>query len=189
MNVQCFENQTFERIDYTKSFTIGDYENCIFLNCNFYSTDLSNSIFRKCTFIHSDLSLVTMKDVVLDEITYRNCKLLGSRFDQCNNFLMTVNFDNCLLKLAIFHKLRLKKTRFENCDLQEVDFSETDLAESVFDNCNLQNAIFRKSHLEKVNFRSSYNYQIDPEENFIEKAKFSFSWIGGLLGKYNIEIQ
>jgi len=44
------------------------------------------------------------------------------------------------------------------------------------------------SNLENVDFRSSYNYIIDPEKNKLKKAKFGVSGIFGLLKKYNLEI-
>jgi uncharacterized protein YjbI with pentapeptide repeats len=102
---------------------------------------------------------------------------------------LSFDFENCLLKLAVFNKLKLKKTRFKNCNLQETDFTETDLNGSVFDNCDFQRAIFHKTNLEKADFRSSFNYSIDPELNRIRKARFSRVGIAGLLDKYGIDIE
>jgi uncharacterized protein YjbI with pentapeptide repeats len=76
-----------------------------------------------------------------------------------------------------------------NCNLQETDFSEADLTSSIFDNCDLHRAIFYNTNLEKTDFRSSYNYSLDPERNRIKKARFSRLGITGLLDKYNIEIE
>jgi uncharacterized protein YjbI with pentapeptide repeats len=79
--------------------------------------------------------------------------------------------------------------RLKNCTLHEVDFTEADLSASTFDNCDLLNASFDKTILEKADFRTSYNYIIDPENNRIKKAKFSRNGIAGLLNKYDIEIE
>ncbi|MBN1650376.1 MAG: pentapeptide repeat-containing protein [Bacteroidales bacterium] len=76
-----------------------------------------------------------------------------------------------------------------NCNLQEVDFTEADLSASHFDNCDLSGAHFENSKLQKADFRSAFNYRIDPELNRIKKAKFSLTEIGGLLYKYDIEIE
>ena len=70
-----------------------------------------------------------------------------------------------------------------------MDFSEADLTGVVFDNCDLTKAIFDQTNLEKVDFRTSYNYSIDPEKNRIHKARFSASDIAGLLDKYDIHIE
>jgi len=50
------------------------------------------------------------------------------------------------------------------------------------------NATFDKTMLEKADFRTAYNYSIDPDNNRIKKAKFSQSGLGGLLHKYDIVI-
>ena len=85
--------------------------------------------------------------------------------------------------------MSLKKTRFKNCSLHEVDFSECDLSGSIFEHCDLARSAFNRTVLEKVDFRTSYNYSIDPEINRIKKAKFSLVGLTGLLDKYDIEIE
>lgn len=83
----------------------------------------------------------------------------------------------------------MKKTKFANCSMKEVDFSGVDLSMSVFENCDLLGTVFKYANLEKVDFRTSYNYAFDPEVNKIKQARFSYSGIAGLLGKYNIDIE
>ena len=100
--------------------------------------------------------------------------------------------DNCARKtksLLLLLSQKIKKTIFKNSQLQETDFAEADLASSVFDNCNLAQAVFDHTTLEKADFRTSYNYSIDPESNRIKKAIFSIFGISGLLDKYDIDIE
>ena len=59
----------------------------------------------------------------------------------------------------------------------------------MFDHCDLSQAVFDRTILEKADFRTSYNYSIDPENNKIKKAKFSMTGISGLLAKYDIEVE
>jgi uncharacterized protein YjbI with pentapeptide repeats len=115
--------------------------------------------------------------------------MLGLRFDTCHEFGLSVSFDGCQLNLSSFYKTKIKKTVFKNSQLEEVDFAEADLTSSVFDDCNLTQAIFDHTILEKTDFRTSFNYSIDPEINRIKKAKFSISGISGLLDKYDIDIE
>lgn len=184
------EDKTFERIDYTKSgLPKGDYENCTFINCNFYSSDLSKITFNECAFDGCDFSLAKLNSTILNDVKFINCKLLGLHFDECNDFVLSIYFENSQLKLSTFFKMKLKKTRFKGCNLQEVDFTETNLVGSSFENCDLQRATFHNTNLEKVDFRTSFNYSFDPENNRIKKAKFSRSEVVGLLGKYDIEIE
>jgi hypothetical protein len=60
---------------------------------------------------------------------------------------------------------------------------------AVFAECDLSRAVFQAGILEKTDFRSAFNYTIDPELNKLKKAKFSRSGLAGLLEKYNIDIE
>ncbi len=115
--------------------------------------------------------------------------MLGLRFDTCNEFGLSFSFDNCQLNHSSFYKTKIKKTIFKKSQLQETDFAESDLTSAVFDNCNLMQTIFDSTILEKADFRTSYNYSIDPETNRIKKAKFSILGVSGLLNKYDIVIE
>jgi len=42
--------------------------------------------------------------------------------------------------------------------------------------------------LKRADFRTSYNYSIDPENNNLKQAKFSAAGIIGLLDKYDIQV-
>jgi uncharacterized protein YjbI with pentapeptide repeats len=117
-----------------------------------------------------------------------DCKMLGMHFENCNDFLFSVFFENCQLNLSSFYKRNIRKNIFKNVNLHEVDFTETDAAGAVFENCDFNRAVFSNTILEKADFRSSFNYSIDPDLNKIKKAKFSKEGISGLLDKYNIEL-
>jgi uncharacterized protein YjbI with pentapeptide repeats len=114
--------------------------------------------------------------------------MLGLHFENCNPLGLSFALDNCNLSHSSFYKTKLKKTRFKDLKLHEADFTECDLSNSVFENCDLMRATFDKTILEKTDFRSSFNYSIDPERNRLKKAKFSLSGIAGLLDKYDIDI-
>ena len=184
------ESKVFEKTDFSeRSLNKGDYEYCKFLYCNFSGGDLSQLNFSDCEFIDCNLSLANLSKSAFRDTLLKDCKLLGLRFDQCNPFLFSPQFENCQLNLSSFYKLTLKKMIFRNSTLQEVDFTEADLTNAIFDNCDLSRAIFDNTVLEKVDFRKAHNYSIDPETNKIKNAKFSTAGIGGLLHRYHIEIE
>ncbi len=130
-----------------------------------------------------------MNNTALKDVKFSNCKLLGLNFNDCNEFLLSIGFEDCQLNLASFYKLKIKGTFFKNGNLHEADFTETDLTASTFHNCNLNRAIFGNTILEKVDFRTSHNYSINPEINRMKKAKFSRDGILGLLDKYDIVVE
>ena len=190
MNQEYIVEKVFEGLDFSKKLlSKGDYENCKFVNCVFTNTDLSESNFVECEFVNCDLSNATVIDTAFREVKFKGCKLMGLRFENCNEFLFSVDFEDCRLSLSSFYKRRIPKTNFTGCNLREVDFSEADLNSSVFDNCDLSGAIFEKTILEKADLRTSFNFAIDPEVNKIAKAKFTINGVGGLLNKYDIIIE
>jgi uncharacterized protein YjbI with pentapeptide repeats len=129
-----------------------------------------------------------MKGTGLKDVKISKCKLLGVLFSDCSEFLFSVDFADCQLDLASFYKMKLRSRTFKNCSLVEVDFTEANLFGVMFDNCDLSGSTFDHSLLEKADFRTSYNYSIDPELNRIRKAKFSISGLPGLLAKYDIDV-
>ena len=166
-----------------------EYESCTIRNCDFSDGSLSDISFIDCIFENCNLSMSTVRNTSFKTVKFLSCKLLGVNFSDCNPFLLSLNFGNCLMNLTSFYKLTLKGTTFKNCELQEADFTETDLTLSVFDNCNFERAIFDGSILERADFRTSFHYSIDPTVNRIKKAKFSRDGIAGLLYMYDIQIE
>lgn len=184
------QDKKFEKEDLaTRELPIADYENCVFNNCDLSNADLSQRVFLECEFNSGSLSSANLTKTGLKNVKFKDCKLLGLRFENCDPFLFEVDFDNCVLNLSSFYKLKLKKTRFKDSNLSEVDFTESDLASSLFANCDLAGATFERTILEKADLRSARNYSIDPELNKIKKAKFSIHGIAGLLDKYDIGIE
>ncbi len=167
----------------------GEYENCIFNAVDLAGSDLSDFTFIDCTFSNCNLSLAKLNKTVFRDVPFNNCKMLGLRFDLCAEFGLSFSFDGCQLDHSSFYKTKIKKIVFRNSQLKETDFTESDVTGAVFDNCDLIHAVFDHTTLEKADFRTSYNYSIDPDMNRIRKAKFSISGIPGLLGKYDIDIE
>ncbi len=198
MEQAFIEEETFNKIDFTKNpLSKGEYEYCIFLNCNLSSVDLSEFKFLGCEFSGCNISLAKLTQTALKDIKFQNCKMLGLNFGECNEFGFAVSFDTCILDRSSFcadpespmkRRVKFRQTVFKNSQLYEVDFTECDLSCSVFDKCDLTRTIFEYTILEKADFRTAINYSIDPELNRINKAKFSRSGIAGLLDKYDIEI-
>jgi uncharacterized protein YjbI with pentapeptide repeats len=121
-------------------------------------------------------------------VSFKNCKLLGILFHSCDDFLFSVNFNECVLDYSSFANKKMPKTSFLNSVLKEVSFIGTNLSNATFENCNLEGTIFNETQLTGVDFTSAFHYKIDPEFNPMKKAKFSTSGIVGLLDKYDIKI-
>lgn len=133
--------------------------------------EYENCQFKSCNFSESNLS---------------DFKFIACTF---NSFGLSFSFDSCQLNHSSFYKTKIKKTLFKNSQLQGIDFTEADLTSAAFDNCDFLQAIFDLSILEKADFRTAFNYTINPEKNRIKKAKFSVLGLSGLLDNYDIEIE
>lgn len=183
-------DKAFDKINYgTEHFIKGEYDNCIFKQCDFSNADLSYTIFADCEFIECNLSLVVLTKTAFRDTQFQGCKMLGLRFMDCDEFGLLFSFDNCQLNNSSFYNTNIKKTVFRNSQLQDTDFASCDLTGATFDNCDLSNSIFDNTNIEKADFRTSLNFNIDPDINKLKKAKFSISGIPGLLSKYDIEIE
>ena len=124
-----------------------------------------------------------------EDCIFKNCKLLGIQFQECDDFLFNVNFQECVLDYSSFANKKMPKTKFNSCSLKEITFIGANLSNSVFDNSNLDGAIFNDTQLAGADFSKASNFKIDPEFNPMKKAKFSTQGIIGLLDKYDIKIQ
>ena len=189
MNIAYFIDQTFDKIDFAQQpLGKGEYENCTFTNGNFSTADVSEFVFSDCEFKGCNFSLAKLSKTAFRNIKFFDCKLTGLQFHTCNDFLFSVRFEKCILNLSSFYKLKIKKTHFKNSSLHEVDFEGSDLSGSIFEHCDLSRAIFEASNIEKCDFRTAFNYAIDPERNKIKGAMFSLHGIMGLLEKYDIVV-
>ncbi len=171
------------------TYPASDHEECEFDQCDFSSCDLSGSSFADSMFIGCQFSMTSLKHTTFRNVTFKECKIIGLHFEDCSKFLFTVQFDNCSIKLCSFVKLNMQSTRFSNSALHEVDFTETNLVGAFFERCDLLGSIFDGSRLEKADFRSAFNYSIDPEKNKLKKAKFAWPGITGLLDAYGLDIE
>jgi uncharacterized protein YjbI with pentapeptide repeats len=190
MSKTYYAEEEFKGIDFSKEhFEIADYELSRFINCTFAQCNLSEAGFIECTFQGCDLSMAKMNGTALRNTTFTECKLIGLPFDACNSFGFSAEFMACNLHLSSFFQQKMQKSVFRDCQLNEVDFTQADLKESVFDHCDFSKAVFSATQLQKSDFRSSYNYSIDPEENRIKGAQFSIHGLPGLLDSYGIVIE
>ena len=184
-----FEDQKFEGIDNSAKVVQGDYEGCSFKNCNFSDADFSHYKFTECTFDGCNLSMVKLMKTSFNDGRFIDCKMLGLDFEHCSEHLFSVYFEGNTLNFSSFVSRNLKKTTFKNCILHEVDFTDADLNSAVFAGCDLNRARFEHTNLEKADFRTSFNFAINPEINKLKKAKFTLVGLPGLLDKYDLLIE
>lgn len=181
--IQDKEFKTIQKLDK------GEYENCLFIQCDFANFSFKEFKFIDCRFQDCNLSLVNFNLCFLQNVEFINTKMIGSDFSNAKDFGLSIRFENCLLNQSNFYKKDLQKTLFKNCQIQEADFSETNLSEAKFIESDLQNSIFDQTNLEKTDLETAYNLSINPTINKLKKTIFSQENSAGLLHHLDIIIK
>ncbi len=128
MDRNYIEDRLFDKTDFTvETFPGGDYENCQFSHCNFSNADLSGIHFIECKFTSCNLGRAKLAKTTFRDVMFSDSKLLGLHFEDCNEFMLSMEFDHCILDYSSFDGLKLQHIKFSNCHLHESGFSETDL--------------------------------------------------------------
>ena len=105
------EGQTFNYLKYPEP---GAYDSCRFINCDFSNADLSGIKFLECEFRGCNFGLAILIKTSFRDVLFINCKLLGLHFEDCDNLIISFEFEACTLDLSSFCKLKLKNTKFKN---------------------------------------------------------------------------
>lgn len=164
-----YDGCSFEEIDFSNQFLDGyTFLDCIFRGCNLSNSNVGGSQFSDSRFL--------------------DCKLLGLKMENKGMLNSGLTFINCHMDFASARSSILRGTSFEGCSLRDADFSDCDLSGASFITCDLNRALFFHSNLEGVNFTTSLNISLDPDQNRLKKARFSLQSLPGLLQKYGIEI-
>lgn len=166
-----------------------EFEDCTFSRCNFSGSELSFFSFEECEFDDCDFSNARINGSSFKNVKFTNCKMLGLRFDECDDFLFQVDFEHCNLALASFYGVSLKQRSFISCNLRETDFTEAKMQGCSMVSCQTYEAQFERTHLERADLRGADGITLDPENNFIKGARFSRENLEGLLSKYQIVIE
>jgi uncharacterized protein YjbI with pentapeptide repeats len=167
---QEYEAETFRDIDLTGiSFKGSKFVDCNFENCNLSNVNLNGTKFK--------------------DVRFRECKILGLDFSKCNDFMLGIGFEYSFLSYSVFSDMNLENTGFVNCQIYDCDFLNTNLKNANFEGSDLKNSLFRNTNLSFTSFRNAKNYNIDPNNNFLKKTKFSIPEVISLLNVYDIELE
>lgn len=189
MESTIHEDKTFEQINYTDKVIQGrEFQSCTFKKCDFSNSDFSRNKFLECTFIECNLSLMKLGNSVLTDVVFKDCKILGVNFSECQDFLFSVSFTSCTLDYALFAGKKMLKTKFTRCSLKEANFTNANLSGAIFEESDLERTIFNRTDLTSANLLTASNYTIDPELNTLKKAVFSLHGLPGLLAQHQIKV-
>lgn len=163
-----------------------EFEQCVFTQCHFsqcvfVAVTFIDCVFNDCIFDNAKINYVAFRTA-----TFNRCQIKDVNFAMCDKLIFDIAFNNCVLDFSKFYTLKLKGTTFRNCSLIAVDFMKTDLTEVLFDSCDLYRSEFDLAIANKANFKTSFNYTINPEKTKLKKAVFALEGVKGLLANYGV---
>ena len=103
--------------------------------------------------------------------------------------IFSIDFNKCILDKSSFFWLNMENFKISNSSFIDSIFSNTNLINTVFDNCNLDKCQFLNCKLNKADFKTSYNYFINMNNNQIKDTKFSLPEAISLLKNFDIIIE
>lgn len=165
------------------------FNQCSFESCNFIENDLTDTYFMDCKFMRCQFSLVRLDGCKLQDVVFRDSKIVGLDFSNCNTFLLRMNFHSCKIDTCNFSGLKLQNSSFESCMIINSDFFDADLTGSNFRKAQFTKTIFQNTNLSKTIFLESRGYVINPLENKIKGAYFSLPEATTLLNHLGIIIE
>ncbi|MCB0113948.1 MAG: pentapeptide repeat-containing protein [Caldilineaceae bacterium] len=166
------------------------FYDCTFTKCSFREAKFAYCKFNDCTFVDCDLSLAAFVDTSFRDTRFERSLLVGVNWTLADwpDFTREaqVGFLKCTLDYATFIGLKLHKLQLVECSVKDVDFSDADLTEADFGRAVLAKSQFRNTNLTKANFEGAAEYQINPTQNNITKARFAMPEAMSLL--YGLDI-
>ena len=164
-----------------------DFEGEAFDGVTLENVSLAASKIIDCDFKDCAFSSLELRDAVI-QASFRSSKLQGINFFTAKRSLLSLSFENCLIRYCSFAELVLPEIRFENCTLEQVDFADAKLIGASFNKCVLTDCTFKNTDLSKADLREARGYDIDPMLNKLTKARFDLPEAVSLLSRFNIRL-
>jgi fluoroquinolone resistance protein len=188
-----YYDQVFECLDLSDQLVdSNEFDDCSFVNCNFYKTDFQYCRFYNCHFENCNLSLAKINECRFISTLFKESNLMGinwmeadwpKRAPSC-----PIQFDNCIINYSIFINMNLMQIIIKECQAKSVDFENTDLTNANFEGTDLAGSNFVNTNITMANFAGAKNYNINLKLNNSKKTKFSLPEALSLLYSLNIEL-
>jgi len=188
-----YEGLTFSLLEFSRGLVCSSiFERCEFVDCDFNESEFTNCKFVECVFKHTNLASVKLTQARFIETRFELCKIIGVNWTLLNWTGITlsapIGFDSCDISFSAFNSLKLPGLIVRNCKSRDVGFESCDLTGADFCKTDLTNTRFNSSKLNDCDFREASNFSINPTENSIKGANFSFPEVLNLLSSFRIKM-
>ena len=169
-----------------------NFDNCQFHQCDFTECEFKRCKFTDCEFIKCNLSNIKIPFSNFTNTAFEDSKVVGINWAQAQwpliKLASPIVFYRCNMNFSSFMGLSLSEIVIEDCKAEEVDFRETNLSGANLAYTDFNKSQFVHCDLTKTDFTEATGYNIDPNQNKIKQAKFSFPEVIALLNHFDIEI-
>ena len=139
------------------------------------------------------MSAVKLPYSSFNNANFNSCKLIGINWAQVKwpyiALVAPIAFNDCDISLSSFFELKLSELILTNSKAHDVDFRGCELIGADFSGTDFEKSQFMKTTLKNADFANASNYNINPTENNISKARFSFPDVCNLLQTFDIKIE
>jgi uncharacterized protein YjbI with pentapeptide repeats len=169
-----FESLSIEDVDCAGA----DLSDKTFYDCDFRrisgaEVDLARCTFDDCRFERCDLTMANLMNAKVRSATFLDCKLMGIDWSNVTGVIFGVGFEGCVLSYGSFVGLKMANTKFVRCKAHETTFADLDLTGADFSDTELNGAKFLDTDLTSADLSTAIEYGINPNENRLNKTKFS----------------
>lgn len=184
------QNKTFEdiKLENTSLANI-EFYNCSFINCIFNHIDFSGSSFEDCKFISCNIIVPKLLDSRFQIVSFNECKISGAIFSVLNDFSVSFSIEDSSLISCTFSDMMLARTSFEHCKFDDTLFSNCNLRLANFSYTTFKASQITSCDLRESSFLESSGFNINPNENKMNNARFNISNALELLNCYRLKYQ
>ncbi|HHH52832.1 MAG TPA: pentapeptide repeat-containing protein, partial [Bacteroidetes bacterium] len=99
-----FTDKIYDNLTLAK-FQKGEYEGCVFKNCDWSSGNLGGYSFIDCEFENCNLSNCIVDSTSFRDVSFISCKLIGIDFSIINKFIFSISLEECNLDYSVFYEM------------------------------------------------------------------------------------
>lgn len=193
MSKRYYQGETFVRLEPGETLRDAEFNDCTFQNCRWNGLRVENCAFLGCTFDGCALSGVVFSFCQMSDAWLLNCGFRGMSWGGLQGRSAIVQpfgkLKNCDFRYNEFGGMTLTGFDFSACSFTECTFDSCKLTGADFRGVRLGQTQFSRCDLQKADFREAEGYAIDPAQNRLKGARFSFPDVVALLHSSGVVIE
>lgn len=173
-NDTVYTEEVFTAADFEGAVSLSgcEFDGCRFEGCVLIDATFASCRFTECVFEGCDLTALKIKNSFFSDVTIRDSKAIGIKWEMCRAPL-GVTFKDSNLTASTFYALDLRHLKLTGCEAKEMDFSEANLKQADFSGSDLEGTVFDEADLERADFTTAVNYTVNPLNTNLKNARFS----------------